>query len=87
MINYPVLINYLNTNEELIQYLQNINLMNDFILFTIENYSYQIDRETAKTIKMSSEVKKEEFPKESFKNFKPTFIKSLNKTLFFPLYE
>ena len=71
--DYPVLINYLNTNEELIQYLQNINLMNDFILFTIENYSYQIDRETAKTIKMSSEVKKEEFPKESFKKFKLAF--------------
>ena len=29
-----------------------LNLMNEFVLFTIENYSYQIDREKAKTLQM-----------------------------------
>ena len=48
--------NYLNINEDTIEYLQNINLLNDFVLFIIQNYSYQIDRETAQNIKMSSEV-------------------------------
>ena len=50
---YPVLTNYLETDEKSIEYLQNINLMNEFVLFTIENYSYQIDRETAKNLKMN----------------------------------
>jgi len=70
---YPVLSNYLNTNEESIEYLQNMNLMNDFVLYTIENYSYNIDRETAKNTKMFSEVRKKTFPKRFFKNFKIAF--------------
>ena len=37
--------------------------MNEFVLFTIQNYSYQIDRETAKNLKMSSEVRNEKILK------------------------
>ena len=68
--SYPVLNNYLETNKESIEYLQNINLMNDFVLFTIENYSYQIDRDTAKNLKMTSEIKNKKIPEKSFQNFK-----------------
>ena len=67
---YPALYYYLDTNEEAINYLQNINLMNEFVLFTIENYSYQIDREKAKTLKMSAEVKNGKIPLGPFNNFK-----------------
>ena len=67
---YPVLNNYLETNKESIDYLQNINLMNDFVLFTIENYSYQIDRDTAKKLNMKSEIRKKKIPEKSFQNFK-----------------
>ena len=67
---YPVLNNYLETNKESIDYLQNINLMNDFVLFTIENYSYQIDRDTAKNLKMTSEIRNKKIPEKSFQNFK-----------------
>ena len=71
--SYPALYYYLHTNEENINYLQNINLMNEFVLFTIENYSYQIDREKAKTLKMSSEVKNGKIPIGPFNNFKLAF--------------
>jgi len=70
---YPVLINYLETNNESIEYLQNINLMNDFVIFTIENYSYQIDREKAKNTSMSKEVKNKKIPEKPFQNFKIAF--------------
>ena len=70
---YPALTNYLHTNEESIEYLQNINLMNEFVLFTIQNYSYQIDRETAKNLKMSSEVRNEKIPETAYENFKKAF--------------
>ena len=70
---YPALTNYLHTNEETIEYLQNINLMNEFVLFTIQNYSYQIDRETAKNLKMSSEVRNEKIPETAYENFKKAF--------------
>ena len=70
---YPALYCYLHTDEESIKYLQNINLMNEFVLYTIEYYSYQIDREKAKTIKMSSEVKKGKIPLGPFNNFKLAF--------------
>ena len=70
---YPALYYYLQTNEESINYLQNINLMNEFILFTIENYSYQIDREKAKTLKISSEIKQGKIPLGPFNNFKIAF--------------
>ena len=70
---YPALYYYLQTNEDSINYLQNINLMNEFVLFTIENYSYQIDREKAKNIKMSSEVKNGKIPLGPFNNFKLAF--------------
>jgi hypothetical protein len=43
--------------------------MNEFVLFTIENYSYQIDRETAKNLKMSDEVRNGKIPKKAFENF------------------
>ena len=70
---YPVLFNYFETNKESIEYLQNINLMNDFVIFTIENYSYQIDRERAKNTKMSLEVKNKKIPEKPFQNFKIAF--------------
>ena len=70
---YPALYYYLHTNEDSVNYLQNINLMNEFVLFTIENYSYQIDREKAKNLKMSSEVKNGKIPIVPFNNFKLAF--------------
>jgi hypothetical protein len=70
---YPALYYYLHTNEDTVNYLQNINLMNEFVLFTIENYSYQIDREKAKNLKMSSEVKNGKIPIGPFNNFKLAF--------------
>ena len=47
--------------------------MNEFVLFTIQNYSYQIDRETAKNLKMSSEVRNEKIPETAYENFKKAF--------------
>lgn len=70
---YPALYYYLHTNEDAINYLQNINLMNEFVLFTIENYSYQIDREKAKNLKMSSEIRNGKIPIGPFNNFKLAF--------------
>ncbi len=70
---YPVLTNYLETDEKSIEYLQNINLMNEFVLFTIENYSYQIDRKTANVRKMVYEVNNGKIPKKAFENFKKAF--------------
>ena len=70
---YPALYYYLHTDEDAINYLQNINLMNEFVMFTIENYSYQIDREKAKTLKMSAEVQNGNIPLGPFNNFKIAF--------------
>jgi hypothetical protein len=70
---YPALISYLETDEKNIEYLQNITLMNEFVLFTIENYSYQITREEANSKKMSSEVRNNKIPAKPFENFKKAF--------------
>ena len=70
---YPVLMTYLDTDQKEIEYLQNINLMNEFVLFSVENYSYQISREIANNRKMSYEVKNNKIPKKPFLNFKKAF--------------
>ena len=49
--------------------------MNDFVLFVIQNYTYQIDRETAKNLKISTEVKNEKISEKAFENFKIAFNK------------
>ena len=47
--------------------------MNEFVLFSVENYSYQISREIANNRKMSYEVKNNKIPKKPFLNFKKAF--------------
>ena len=47
--------------------------MNEFVLFTIENYSFQIDREKAKNLKVSSEIKNGKIPLGPFNDFKLAF--------------
>ncbi len=70
---YPALVSYLETDEKSIEYLQNITLMNEFVLFTVENYSYQISRDVANNRKMSFEVRNNKIPKKPFENFKKAF--------------
>ena len=70
---YPVLVSYLETDEKNIEYLQNLTLMNEFVLFTVENYSYQISRDVANNRKMSFEVRNNKIPKKPFENFKKAF--------------
>ena len=47
--------------------------MIEFVLFTIENYSYQIDREKTKNLKISSEIKNGKIPLGPFNDFKLAF--------------
>ena len=67
---YPVIINYLNASQdETIKFLDNFNLINPFVKYTIDKYSNKISREDAKKKIIKNELDQDNEMKELFNNF------------------
>ena len=73
---YPVLCSYLDSNKKEIDYLQSFSLINNFVNYTIENYTNQISRVKAKTIKIIDEINAKNIPLDLFNDFLKGFNES-----------
>ena len=83
---YPTLCNYLRTNKKDIEYLKYFSQINNFVNYTIENYTNEISREKAKSKKISeeiytnnnneNEINRRIIPENLFKEFLKGFNKS-----------
>ena len=70
---YPILCAYLDSNKEDINYLQTFSQINNFVNYTIENYTNQISRNKAKSTKICDE---KNIPKDLFDDFLKGFNES-----------
>ena len=73
---YPVLCAYLDSNKTEIDYLQTFSSINNFVNYTIENYTNQISRAKAKTIKIIDEINAKNIPSDLYKDFLKGFNES-----------
>ena len=67
---YPVINSYLDPdNREKIKFLENFNLINPFLKYTLDKYSNKISREEAKKIIIKNELDQDDEMKKLFKMF------------------
>ena len=72
---YPVLCSYLSANKTNIEYLQTFSQVNNFVNYTIKQYSNAISREEARIKKINEELNKKNIPRNLFNEF----IKAFNE--------
>ena len=66
---YPVLCAYLDSDKKDIDYLQTFSQINNFVNYTIENYTNQISRAKAKSIKIKDELSEKKIPLDLLNDF------------------
>ena len=76
---YPVLYSYLDSNKKDIKYLQTFSQINNFVNYTIENYSNQISRKQAQCMMIREELDDKKIPMNLFTDFLKAFNSGLYK--------